>query len=228
MILDKYAKINANHFEQLEQLEIPVFSKESLGIIREFMKIENIYRSAMKEINTKLEILDDEFQVMYDHNPIHHIECRLKTPTSIVEKLKRKQLQLTLDNIVNFITDIAGLRVICPYIDDIYKLTDYFLNQTNMVLVRQTDYIKHPKENGYRSMHLIIRVPVGLSNRTELVPVEIQLRTIAMDMWASLEHELHYKSGKEITKNLSEKLKVCSEDLLDIDLRMQAIYRTLQ
>ncbi len=228
MILDKYAKINFNHLEQLEQLELPVFSRESVETIKEFMKIENIYRSAMKEINTKLEILDDEFQVMYDHNPIHHIECRLKTPTSIIEKLKRKQLKLTVDNIVNYITDIAGLRVICPYVDDIYKLTDYFLNQTNMVLVRQTDYIKHPKENGYRSMHLIIRVPVGLSNRTELVPVEIQLRTIAMDMWASLEHELRYKSGKEVTKNLSEKLKVCSEDLLEIDLRMQEIYRMSQ
>lgn len=225
MILEKNTKININYFKHLEFLAP---TKETIEIFKEFMKIENIYRSAMKEASTKLEVLDDEFQVMYDHNPIHHIECRMKTPLSIIEKLKRKQLKLTIDNIVNNIMDIAGLRVVCPYIDDIYQLTDLLLKQSDIILLRQTDYIKHPKENGYRSMHLVIRVPVFLSNRTEHVPVEIQLRTIAMDMWASLEHELRYKSNKQATDYLVEKLKICSEDLLDIDRRMQEIYKKLQ
>ena len=184
----------------------------------------HIYEAAMKVIAVRLEILDAEFKNLHDHNPIHHTEARVKSRDSILQKLERKGLDPTIENIQHYITDVAGLRIVCPYVDDIYLLDNLLSQQEHIVIVRRSDYIEHPKPNGYRSLHLIVRVPVPLADRTAHAPVEIQLRTIAMDMWASLEHELHYKSRFQPVEHLSERLKLCANTLSDVDLRMQEIF----
>lgn len=185
------------------------------------------YQAAIKETITKLEILSDEFRLLHDHNPIHHIENRLKTPASIREKIKRRGLEFTLESITEHITDIAGVRVVCHYIEDIYLLADLLLGQPDIQLIRRSDYIKSPKENGYRSLHLILKVPVMLSVSTEHFPVEIQIRTIAMDMWASLEHEMRYKSQEEMAPELVKELKDCADTIAHVDEKMQNIYHQL-
>ena len=184
----------------------------------------HIYEAAMKVIAVRLEILDAEFKNLHDHNPIHHTEARVKSLDSILQKLERKGLDPTIENIQHYITDVAGLRIVCPYVDDIYLLDNLLSQQEHIVIVRRSDYIEHPKPNGYRSLHLIVRVPVPLADRTAHAPVEIQLRTIAMDMWASLEHELHSKSRFQPVEHLSERLKLCANTLSDVDLRMQEIF----
>ena len=184
----------------------------------------HIYEAAMKVIAVRLEILDAEFKNLHDHNPIHHTEARVKSLDSILQKLERKGLDPTIENIQHYITDVAGLRIVCPYVDDIYLLDNLLSQQEHIVIVRRSDYIEHPKPNGYRSLHLIVRVPVPLADRTAHAPVEIQLRTIAMDMWASLEHELHYKARFQPVEHLSERLKLCANTLSDVDLRMQEIF----
>lgn len=199
----------------------------SAGEQRELLRLISVYEGAMKTVGTMLEVLDAEFRTMHDHNPIHHMESRVKTIPSLYEKLLRKGLAPTLENIREQITDVVGLRIVCPYIRDIYSLTELLCQQDNILVVRKTDYIQTPKRNGYRSMHLVVRVPVMLSDRVEQVPVEIQLRTIAMDMWASLEHELHYKSSQQPVEHLSDRLRRCAVSLADIDLRMQEIYEHL-
>lgn len=193
-------------------------------MIAGFFQMQNVYEGALKTSSTMLEILDAEFQTQNDHNPIHHLESRIKSMDSVLEKMARKKLTPTLENLTENITDIVGLRIICHYVSDIYHLSDLLCNQKGIEVIRKTDYIQSPKANGYRSKHLVIRVPVVLSNRVEQVPVEIQLRTIAMDMWASLEHELHYKSDHQPVEHLTERLRRCAVSLADIDLRMQEIY----
>lgn len=195
--------------------------------LKEFFMIQQLYNSAIKEIKTKLEILDDEFQVKYDHNPIHHMEYRLKSPKSILEKLQKKNLQVSTASIKENLTDIAGVRVICNYIDDIERIADLLLRQDDITLVRRRDYIAQPKENGYRSLHLIVTVPVFLAEVTERVPVEIQIRTIAMDFWASLEHGLKYKSQDEISEDVRRRLKTCAESISLLDAEMQSIYKEI-
>lgn len=194
------------------------------GSYLEYMKMINAYEGAMKTVSTMLEILDAEFQTLYDHNPIHHMESRIKSLDSILSKMERKNLEPTIENIMMHITDVVGLRIVCPYIDDIYHLTELLCKQRQIEIIRQTDYIQQPKRNGYRSMHLVVRVPVMLSDHVDNVAVEIQLRTIGMDMWASLEHELHYKSSQQPVEHLTDRLRRCAVSLADIDLRMQEIY----
>lgn len=196
---------------------------EQFGRLRGFVEMQQIYRGAISEVRTKLETLDAEFSVRYEHNPIHHIKSRLKTPQSIMEKLRRRQLEPTIQNARDNILDIAGVRVICNYIEDIYDIAEMLEHQGDITPVRRRDYIANPKENGYRSLHLIARVPVFLSDRTESVPVEIQIRTIAMDFWATLEHELRYKSEVEVSDELRERLKQSAEMSANLDLEMQAI-----
>jgi len=186
-----------------------------------------LYNSAIREVRTKLETLDEEFHVRYNHNPIHHIESRLKSPQSIFEKLKRKGYEISVESIRNNLADIAGIRVICNYIEDIYTISELLLQQDDITLIRKRDYIANPKENGYRSLHLVIEVPIFLSDRKELVPVEIQIRTIAMDCWASLEHQLMYKSAKSLPDYLRVQLKECADSIADIDLKMQNIFKQL-
>ena len=174
------------------------FAKDHLDFYHEYVNVEQKYLAGIKEVRTKLEILDDEFQHRFDHNPIHHMEWRLKSPHSVVEKMKRRNLPVEVSSIKGNIEDIAGIRVICHYIKDIYRMSDLLLRQDDIHLLKIKDYIKNPKENGYRSLHLVVEVPVYLANEKVMVPVEIQIRTIAMDFWATLEHHLRYKNDKEI------------------------------
>ncbi|KNZ40384.1 GTP pyrophosphokinase [Acetobacterium bakii] len=214
-------QINSTEILFSEELEI----NENL---KDFVLQQQVYRAAIKEIKTKLEILDEEFEARYDHNPIHHMEYRLKAPKSIVEKLKRRGLEVSLDSIRKNLTDIAGVRVICNYLNDINRITNLLLRQDDITLVRKTDYITNPKENGYRSLHLIVLVPIFLAERTESIPVEIQIRTIAMDFWASLEHQLKYKTQNEISEDLRDRLKSCAESITHLDVEMQTIYKEIK
>lgn len=190
-----------------------------------FIQMRNVYHSAIREVSTKLEILDDEFHVKNDYTPIHHMESRIKSVPSIMEKLYRKGLDVNVESIQE-LTDIAGIRVICNYIDDVYMVADMLIGQDDVQLIRKRDYIANPKESGYRSLHIIVTVPVFLTESIEITPVEIQFRTIAMDTWASLEHELKYKSKGELPKDAQEELVRCARDLADIDERMQRIHRS--
>lgn len=189
----------------------------------EWVRMFQLYTSAMRKVQTKLEILDDEFQVKYDHNPIHHMETRIKSERSVLEKCKRRNIHPTIQNIQDHLTDIAGIRVICSYVEDIYAIGEYLIKQEDVELLRRSDYIAEPKENGYRSLHLIIQVPLFLTERTVKVPVEIQLRTEAMDFWASLEHDLHYKTNKHIPGDIVAELKECADTLAALDIKMQII-----
>lgn len=186
------------------------------------------YQSAIKEIGTKIEILNDEFQAKQKRNPIEHIKSRVKSAKSIVKKLQRKGLPVTLDSARENLTDIAGIRIICSFIDDIYTIADLLSGQDDIVLVEKIDYIKNPKPSGYRSLHLILQVPVFFSDHTELVKVEVQIRTIAMDFWASLEHKLHYKGSENVPDSVSQELRECADIIADTDRKMQNIHNRLE
>lgn len=196
--------------------------------LKGFVQQQQLYNAAIKEIRTKLEILDEEFKVKYDHNPIHHIEYRLKSPDSIVHKLRKKKHEISLTSIRENLTDVAGVRVICNYIDDIYLIAGLLKGQDDIRLMEWRDYIKNPKSNGYRSLHLIVEVPIFLAEKKEHVLVEIQIRTIAMDFWASLEHQLKYKSREAVSDELHQRLKDCALSITKLDKEMQAIYKELQ
>lgn len=199
----------------------------NLNFGQQYRELMQLYDAAVREIRTKVEILDSEFRVRYARNPIHHIDTRLKSPASIVEKLNRKGLPQTLEAIEQNLTDIAGVRIVCNYVEDIYHIAGLLLNQRDVELVRKRDYILEPKESGYRSLHLVVRIPVFLSSHTELVPVEIQIRTIAMDFWATLEHQLRYKSDQETTQKLRRRLQKCAEQSARLDQEMQSIYQEI-
>lgn len=208
---------------------IPAQMQEQvLDQLYQFVELEHLYESAIREVKTKLEILDSEFKTKYDYNPIHHIEDRLKSPQSMLEKLQRKGLPFNCDAARSTLNDIAGVRVICNYIEDIYTVADLLTMQDDVRLIKKKDYIETPKPNGYRSLHLVIETPVYLSDRKELVNVEVQIRTIAMDFWASLEHELKYKTDTEVSADLAQQLKTCAETIAATDKQMQDIYRTLK
>ena len=213
---------------QINSTEVPFSEDLDInGSLKEFLLQQQIYRAAIKEIKTKLEILDEEFQARYDHNPIHHMEYRLKAPQSIAEKMQKKGLEITAENIRKNLTDIAGVRVICNYLNDINRIANLLIRQDDITLVRKNDYISEPKKNGYRSLHLIVLVPIFLAERTESVPVEIQIRTIAMDFWASLEHQLKYKGHNDMSEGLRERLKYCAESITRLDEEMQMIYEEI-
>lgn len=196
--------------------------------IDDFLKVEQIYRGAIKEITTKLEILNEQYQVIHGHSLIHSLESRVKAPESIIEKLGRYGFNISLESARDNLTDIAGIRVVTCFIDDIYNLEELLLKQDDITLVTRKDYVETPKENGYRSLHLIVSVPVFLADRTEQVPVEIQLRTISMDFWASLEHQLRYKQVKFIPERINMELKHCAEIGGSLDKRMQRIHNELE
>lgn len=208
---------------------LPAASQEKiLEQLYQFIELEHLYESAIREVKTKLEILDSEFKTKYDYNPIHHIEDRLKSPQSMMEKLQRKGMTFSTENVRATLHDIAGVRVICNYIEDIYSVAEFLTRQDDVTLIKTKDYIKDPKPNGYRSLHLVIETPVFLSDRKELVHVEVQIRTIAMDFWASLEHQLKYKTDSEVSAELAQQLKDCAETIAATDLKMQSIYQTLK
>jgi putative GTP pyrophosphokinase len=182
-----------------------------------------LYNSALKEIGTKLEILNDEFQQVHRYNPIEHIKSRMKTSESIVKKLKKKGYESTIENMVEHVNDIAGIRVICSFTSDIYRVAEMIGNQNDIKVLSIKDYIKNPKESGYKSYHMLVTVPIFLSDKMVNAKVEIQIRTVAMDFWASLEHKIHYKFEGNAPEHIKNELKECARMVSDLDARMLAL-----
>ena len=181
------------------------------------------YNSALKQIETKLDILNDEFQHIHRYNPIEHIKARIKTPESIVKKLRRYGLEFTLDNMETAVNDIAGVRITCSFTSDIFRLADMIRDQKDIRVLSTKDYITTPKPSGYRSYHMIVSVPVYFSDRIKEVKVEIQIRTVAMDFWASLEHKIHYKFEGKAPQHIKEELIECSKMIADLDAKMLSL-----
>ena len=181
-----------------------------------------LYNSALKEVGTKLEILNDEFQHVHQYNPIEYIK-RIKTPESIVKKLKRYGYESTIDNMVNYVNDIAGIRIVCSFTSDIYRMAEMIGKQNDLTVVSVKDYIKHPKESGYKSYHMLVTVPIFLSDRVVDTKVEIQIRTIAMDFWASLEHKIYYKFEGNAPEYISKDLRECAEIVSMLDAKMLSL-----
>ncbi len=210
----------------------PLLARLTLKSIQElsdsYLQMQCRYQSAIREVRTKLENLDEEFQLRHKRNPIHHMQSRLKTVQSITEKLQRRNLPVSFASAAENLYDIAGIRVICSYISDIYTVADLLKNQDDIVLIKEQDYITTPKKNGYRSLHLVVQVPVFLAEGKVWVPVEVQIRSIAMDLWASLDHQLRYKEPQRIPKELSAELLRTAKDMAEIDLRMQRIYNMVE
>lgn len=211
-----------------------IISDEFLDIIHKNMQPLNelmaYYRCAIMEVETKFNVLNEEFSLQYDRNPIESIKSRVKSPESLVKKLKKKELSFSVDVIQENIKDIAGVRVICSFPEDIYMLADCLLSQDDITLIEKKDYIKHPKKSGYRSLHLIIEVPIFLKNGKKNIKVEVQLRTIAMDFWASLEHKLRYKNNidESEVELLERELIECSEISAALDKRMEEIRNRIE
>lgn len=191
--------------------------------------ILRMYNAAMCATTARLEIIEDEFKYRKLRCPIHHIDTRLKSAKSILGKLQKKDLDLTLSAACNNIYDIAGIRVVCSYIKDVYLIRDRLMAQDDVMIMQIKDYIETPKKNGYRSLHMVIRVPVYFMNKKQLVPVELQIRTLAMDLWASLEHDIKYKCLYQTeTENFSEELKECSRLIYEAEEKMEIMNRTLE
>ena len=186
-----------------------------------------LYNSALKEVGTKLEILNDEFVHIHKYNPIEYIKSRIKTPESIVKKLKRDGYESTIENMRNYINDIAGIRIVCSFTSDIYRLAEMIGKQNDLTVICVKDYIKNPKVSGYKSFHMHVTVPIFLSDRVVETKVEIQIRTIAMDFWASLEHKLKYKKDIDNAQVISQDLCFCAELISQLDGRMQQIRERL-
>lgn len=208
-----------NFDKKIKTAETEAFLESAQPFVRMMMQ----YKCAMLEIQTKFEVLNAELSLDSEQNPIESISCRLKKPISIIDKLNRKNLEVNVENIEKHLQDVAGVRVICSFPKDIYLLSDKICSQDDIRLVEKKDYIEHPKKNGYRSLHLILEVPVFFSNETKPMKVEVQLRTIAMDLWASIEHKIRYKKEIKDTVLWEKELSVCAEELHAVDLRMQYI-----
>lgn len=211
-----------------EENKMQQMSAEFQRMVDDFFSIQCRYSAAMREVQTKLEILDDEFQIRHRRNPIHHMQSRLKTIKSMMDKLRRKQYAVSMESAVEKLTDIAGIRVICSYVQDVYTVARLLTSQDDVKLVEMVDYIRNPKPNGYRSLHLIVEIPVFLQEGRLMVPVEVQLRTIAMDFWASLEHSMRYKASGNVPEDICQELQQAGEDIAALDQRMQAIHDRIE
>lgn len=218
--------------ENLPALTSKVLSSEEIQeklsqTFYDFLELQHLYDSAIEVVKTYLNILDDEFSVKFQRNPIHNIESRLKSPQSIIGKLQKKGLPTTTEAARNNLLDMAGIRVTCCYISDIYAIADLLSRRDDFVVIKKKDYIMNPKPSGYRSLHMVVNVPVYLSTQKAYAPVEIQIRTIAMDFWASLEHQLKYKTSSTIPQDLSEELRSCADKIAETDIQMQRIFTKL-
>lgn len=206
--------------------------KENLLMLKkirnELTRFSVVYKFALDEMNTKINILKEEFRYIHDYSPIEHVTSRLKTPESILNKLQRKNLDTSLNTIRENILDIAGIRITCAFASDIYTVSEMIARQKDVEVIKVKDYVKNPKPNGYRSLHLIVTVPVFLSDREEIVPVELQIRTIAMDFWASLEHKIYYKYDKAIPERLSQELMEAAESAAALDRKMENIHKEMK
>ena len=187
-----------------------------------------LYNAALKEINTKLEILNDEFKHVHQYNPIEHIKTRIKESDSIVKKLRRYGYETSIENMVKYVNDIAGVRIICSFTSDIYRLAEMIGNQSDLKVLSIKDYIKNPKESGYKSYHMLVSVPIFLSDSVVDTKVEIQIRTIAMDFWASLEHKIYYKFEGNAPDYISRDLRECAKMVEDLDERMLQLNEAVQ
>lgn len=200
------------------------FKEKMTETFYDFLHLQHLYDSAIEVVKTYLNILDNEFSVKFQRNPIHSIDSRLKSPQSIIGKLQKKGLPVTVESARKNLLDMAGIRVTCYYISDIYAIADLLSRRDDFTIIKKKDYINKPKPSGYRSYHMIINVPVHLSTRKQYAPVEIQIRTIAMDFWASLEHQLRYKTSADITPDIARELRECADKIADTDMQMQKIF----
>ena len=205
---------NARMLQMTEQFE---------KMVQEYFRVQCRYEAAIHQVQTKLEILDSEFHIRHSRNPIHHMQSRMKTLPSIMEKLNRRQQPVNLQSAQDNLTDIAGIRVICSYINDIYTIADLLTGQDDVRVIKRRDYIRNPKPNGYRSLHLVVEVPVYLEEGRVTAPVEVQIRTIAMDFWATLEHELRYKNLTQVPEDINRELLQVASEIAVMDQKMQSI-----
>ena len=220
-----------NNDELLKQKILSVVDDISVDWIKEkfneFVRLMTYYRCAMMEIETKFNVLNEEYSLAYDHNPISSIKTRLKSFPSISEKLSRKGISNDIDSIEKNLNDVAGVRVICSFLEDVYSLADALLKQDDIILIEKKDYIKNPKPNGYRSLHIIVGIPIFLAHEKRVMKVEIQLRTIAMDFWASLEHQLRYKKESTFTADMAKELLNCAELSAELDNKMDSLRKAV-
>ncbi len=200
---------------------------DSLDMENQYRQIMFFYEAGIQQVTAKLEILNKEFQYCNDRNPIENIKSRVKSSDSIIKKMKKKGLPLTISCMMSNIFDVAGVRVVCPFISDVYHVARMLMNQTDVKVLRVKDYIESPKENGYRSLHLILMVDVFFSDQMRKVPIEIQFRTIAMNFWASTEHQLRYKKETQFTPEMHKQLKRCADLMARADQRMQRLAENL-
>ncbi len=214
---------NQNHQANPENNEFKQFQE----MAKPFVKLMSYYRCAIMEIETKFKVLDEEYSLEYDRNPISSIKTRLKSVISIKDKLERRNFPLTAKSIEENLNDVAGIRVICSFPEDVYALADAFLKQDDITLIEMKDYIANPKPNGYRSLHLIVAIPIFLAHEKRIMRAEIQLRTIAMDFWATLEHQLRYKKDVDFTEAMASELYECAKLSADLDLRMENLRRNV-
>lgn len=202
--------------------------------LRDFKEIHDwetvifLYRSALKQINTKIDILNDEFKQRHKYNPIEHVKSRIKTPESIVKKLRRHGYESSIENMVRYVNDIAGIRITCSFTSDLYLIADMITRQTDLTILTTKDYMKNPKESGYRSYHMLVSVPVFLSDSVVETKVEIQIRTVAQDFWATLEHKMHYKFEGNGPDYITNELKQCAKYIAKLDEKMQELNNEIQ
>ena len=226
--------MNMNPNSELEQSVVSVpnlaqVPEDLINQAREFQEALMMYTCAIREVKTKLEVLNDELSVRNQRNPIEMIKSRVKKPLSIVEKLRRENLPVSLESMLDNLDDVAGIRVICSFIDDIYAVASMLVSQDDIRVIAIKDYIKHPKPNGYRSYHLIVEIPVFFSDRKKNMRVEVQIRTIAMDFWASLDHQLKYKKDiGQVAEAISEELRQCAEAIAETDEHMLRIRKKIE
>ncbi len=207
----------------LTQTILPHVPQLIFNEISNFKELMMMYNSAIREVTTKLEILNDELSLTSKENPIQFIKSRIKKPVSILRKLEQLDKEISANSIVTSLNDVAGIRVICSFIDDVYKIADMLVKQDDIFLIEAKDYIKNPKDNGYRSYHMILEIPVFFSEKKEFVRVEVQIRTVAMDFWASLEHQLKYKENLDDSESIEKDLKICAETIAETDLKMMEL-----
>ena len=226
-------QINNNPNSELDSSIVQVpdlvqVPEDMVNFAQQFQEIMMMYTCAIREVKTKLEVLNDELSVRNKRNPIELIKSRVKKPMSIVEKLNRKGFQITLESMINNLDDVAGIRVICSFLDDIYEVADMLVRQDDIKVVAIKDYIKNPKENGYRSYHMIIEIPVFFSDKKQSMRVEVQIRTMAMDFWASLEHQLKYKSVFDYSSEIGRQHKECADVIASTDSKMLGTRKSIE
>lgn len=226
-------KINMNPNSELIQSIVNVPSlvqvpEKLLAQAFQFQEAMMMYTCAIREVKTKLEVLNDELSVRNQRNPIEMIKSRVKKPISVVEKLQRKGYEISVESMMEHLDDVAGIRVICSFVDDIYQVADMLMRQDDIKVMAIKDYIKNPKANGYRSYHMIVEIPVFFSNEKKFMRVEVQIRTIAMDFWASLDHQLKYKKEVTDSAQISEELRKCAEVIAQTDEKMLAIRKSIE